>query len=85
MSTESILREVAAERERQITKGYTPEHDDAHHGVVAGTNSDLIRFMRKRLDLTLHSDGLIRRKLVEVAALAVAAIEGLDRKSEARS
>lgn len=64
----SILDEVAAVREQQITKGYDAAHDDAHGAghlvAIAGAYVD-------RHD---------REGLVVAAALLVAAIEAVDRQ-----
>lgn len=88
-----ILAEIAAERERQISKGYTPEHDDQHTqgeigiagGLVAvgdydlaGEFSDLGGLWAERI---LHRHDDERERLIIAAALIVAEIERLDRAS----
>lgn len=38
--TDTILDEIRSERERQVEKGWTPEHDDKHTGgVLAGAGA----------------------------------------------
>jgi hypothetical protein len=65
---DTILSEIAAERERQIAKGYTVENDD---GLPA---LDLRHKARNRLT---HKAS--RHELVEAAALLVAEIQRVDR------
>jgi hypothetical protein len=67
----AALEDIATERVRQVEKGWTATHDDAH-GVV-----HLIDEAQARLD-----GGPSRRGLVAAAALLVAAIETLDRLNE---
>lgn len=82
---ERALRDVLAERERQIAKGWTPEHDDGHgvdHIVVEANRRHLQRLGNgPRLTVTLAR---YRTWLVQEAALYVAAIEALDRRPDAR-
>ena len=72
---DSILKEIVAERVNQDRKWGGPEHDDEHrpeewaafivdHAAKAGIHEDPREF---------------RRRMVRVAALAVAAIESRDR------
>lgn len=83
---EGVLQDVLAERERQIAKGWTPEHDDAHgvdHLIVEANRRHIQRLGNgPRLTVTLS---LYRRWLVEEAAMYVAAIEALDRRPDARA
>lgn len=74
-----IYREVDGERDRQDAQWGGAEHDDEHQG------SDFVRFVREHTDRarTAINTGALdefRKQLVEVAALAVAAVESLDRK-----
>lgn len=74
-----IYREVDAERDRQDAQWGGPAHDDEHQG------SDFVRFVREHTDHArnaIHAGALdeFRKQLVEIAALAVAAVESLDRK-----
>ena len=71
----TILREVKLERGRQDEKWGGPSHDDAH------TVGDWARFIGQRVN-ELHSIPSAQRQrelLIEVAALAIAATEALDR------
>lgn len=73
---DDVLRDVRQERERQVAKGYTAEHDD-EHGV-----DDLTTFALRRLRI----DGTVswpidRQQLVEAAAVIVATIESIDRRA----
>jgi len=68
--TREVLDEVAAEREHPDAKWGGPSHDDEHPRQV------WLRLINTRV----WSDTLeYRRKMVEIAALAVAAIEANDR------
>jgi len=72
-----VVLEVANERARQDEIWGGQDHDDEHN------TSDFVDFIRDRLAVV---DGAVdskikRRKLVHVAALAVAAIQSLDRKA----
>lgn len=70
---------VAAERERQIAKGYTAEHDDEH------SDSDLVSFIvnrLERLNRCVIARDRYEQALVEVAALAAAAFERSRRKPD---
>jgi Lar family restriction alleviation protein len=72
-----VLSEVKAERKYQYAKWGGPEHDDKH------CLWDWARFIVLRVptfDALLQSDDP-RKDLIEIAALAVAAIESLDRKA----
>lgn len=69
--TETTLSEIAAERARQVTK-WGNAHDDGH------SNLDFARFINIRVGRS-HDDALTRRMMVEIAALAVANIERIDR------
>jgi hypothetical protein len=68
--------EIVHERQRQIDLGYTFAHDDAH------SMADFATFVRLRIGATWRSDGgPTREQWVQIAALAVAAIESHDRRS----
>jgi hypothetical protein len=69
----SALEDVVDERMRQIDKGYDSLHDDTH---------DLPEYSQMITDRLHHVTFLTqepRKNLVEIAALATAAIEKLDR------
>lgn len=76
-----VYEDAERERDRQRAKGYDAAHDDAH------TLTDFARFINDRgLAIRVHEgvtqvDGLDkqRRRFVEIMALAVAAIEKIDR------
>ena len=76
-------RDVLAERQLQIAKGWTPEHDDGHD------NAELITSSWGAIERLKQADSLIgfsgprrqkaRERLVEAAAQVIAEIERLDR------
>lgn len=78
-STLAVLLEIADERARQVdVHEWTPDHDDQH-----GRQEWAWLLLRRVTDLAhpwddAHLD--TRRELLEVAAIAVAAIESIDRK-----
>lgn len=74
----SILDEVYEERQRQIAKWGGEKHDDNHQ------MKDWMKFIhqrtfaiRERRELSLD-----RARLIRIAALAVAAVESMDRKAK---
>lgn len=71
----SIYNEIGDERDRQDRKWGGPQHDDQH------SHYDFCNFIIERLvgDKFTHHP---RKTLVQVAALAVAAVESLDRQSD---
>lgn len=80
----SVIEEVQAERERQDEQWGGPDHDDEHS---AEKWCDLVYEYLSRAWQTRHlqpSDGY-RKRMVQVAALAVAAIESHDREIERSS
>jgi len=83
----TIIKEVIAERARQDEKWGGPEHDDKH------TVWDFFRFMEAKIN-TVHMEFhnarnkepvTAKRRLFQIAALAFAAIESIDRKSAEKS
>jgi hypothetical protein len=73
-----VLNDVANERSRQDVLWGGAEHDDAHHPA------EFVGFIeayaqRARAGIEAEGVGETRHRLVQVAALAVAAIESLDR------
>jgi hypothetical protein len=78
-----VLNEVAKERIRQDKKWGGPDHDDQH------TLADWWMFRKVREDdifsrpWPLEDHAKIRKNLIEIAALAVAQIEVLDRNEHA--
>ncbi len=82
MSMETVLNEVGAERVHQDDKWGGPEHDDAHE------TTDFLDFIWRRTQLRLMqlTDSVfLRRIFIEIAALAVAAVESIDRKAAAET
>lgn len=73
---ESIFNEIAKEREYQDNLWGGSAHDDQH------TSRDWTVFVIKRLGKMVEAHTLwdIRDLWIKVAALAVAAIEAIDRK-----
>lgn len=78
-----ILRDIAVERARQDEKWGGPAHDDTH------ALADWSRWIQDRAQLVRNVDighaaltrGATRRQLIEIAALAVAAVESFDRRA----
>ena len=77
------IHDVMAERNRQDEKWGGPEHDDGH------TFRDYVRWIKNYAGWSDQmADGLswekARRRMVQVAALAIAAIEWVDRNHDER-
>lgn len=77
--TEKICSEVIAERERQDDKWGGASHDDTHE------ISEFVQWIEDyagwaRMMASMGSADKTRRRLVQVAALAVAAVESMDRR-----
>lgn len=79
------VRDVLAERRRQISLGYTPAHDDAHSDgeIISADWGALARlsgqaFEARRVDRDMRA---YRRLLVEGAAMVLAEIERVDRET----
>lgn len=75
--THGVLQEVAAERQRQISKGWTPDHDDSH------STHRMVELAAGRLLIRQNPDNpgyLERRRLIEGIAILVAAVEAWDRR-----
>lgn len=75
MSQVSIFSEIAGERIRQDAKYGGPEHDDEHSAL------EWAEFIGDKLDdISLTSEQAdVRKRLIQIAALAVAAIDACDR------
>lgn len=69
--TERIYREIVAERKRQDEKWGGAEHDDAH------VPSEWFELITDRC-----SNYNVRKNWTQIAALAIAALESLDRKEK---
>lgn len=73
------IGEVAAERARQDEKWGGAEHDDGHEtAVFVQLIEDYAGWARVMAGM--NSPDKARRRLIQVAALAVAAVESIDRK-----
>jgi len=79
--TLAVLQEIAAERDRQEeSHGFGPEHDDQHgEAEWAWLLGNRVHQLACPWNEVLGLDP--RRALVEVAAIAVAAVESLERKA----
>ena len=76
-----VIADVSAERHRQISKGWTPEHDDTH---TTRTMTELAgeRALQGSVPFGTNAGrDLRRRRLVQAAAILVAAIESIDRRN----
>lgn len=76
-TTMDIYEEIKAERTKQDAKWGGPEHDDGHS--LSEWISYIDRHLERVADGPEHEE---RYQLVRVAALAIAAIESLDRERE---
>lgn len=74
---DGIYADVDTERQRQIEKGWTRDHDDTHD---MGDWLNLINTHARLALLPVGFEIPFRRKMVVVAALAIAAIEWHDRR-----
>lgn len=85
MTQDQILEEIREEREHQDKKWGGPNHDD-HHGPYSWA-SFIITYLGQAVSDTVNEVGdseralrSFRYNMVKVAALAVAAVEVVDRK-----
>ncbi len=72
-----IIQDILEERTRQDKKWGGPEHDDQHN-IIDWSN--IIKIWNRKVrndDVSLEE---ARRRFIQVAALAVAAVEVLDRR-----
>jgi hypothetical protein len=76
-SNPSVIDDIVAERQRQVARGYTAEHDDEHATgeIISGEWGAVMRL--ERVVAGIHPNP--RDGLVQAAALVVAEIERLDR------
>lgn len=80
---EQVIEDVKAERERQDERWGGPEHDDRHDV------SDWCHFIQRQImDVQYNDtkanddetyDAVVRKNFIKIAALAVAAVESIDR------
>lgn len=81
----TVYAEIAAERLKQISKGFNPEHDAVEHGngdltrAAAYLATGVVRATTPVWATALDAKHTYREKLVIAAALLVAEIERLDR------
>lgn len=78
--TDKIANQILEERRRQDAKWGGADHDDHH------TTADFVQLIEDyagwaRTMAGMNSDGKARNRLIQVAALAVAAIESIDRRN----
>jgi hypothetical protein len=77
-----VISQVITERKRQDMQWGGPEHDDTHE------TSDWIDYMAHQVERTTPHTGTVeqaksdREMFIKIAALAVAAVESLDRKAK---
>lgn len=81
-TTEDVALEVIAERVRQTDKGWTPEHD-AEHGPLHLLEHAMRRmpdteWIAGEYAISMPGGAEGRKRLIEAAALIVAAIEVMD-------
>lgn len=76
--SEAAQRDIQAERQRQIESlGYTAEHDDQHSPVEFAS---MIANYLEEIDAELGGRDAGRLNFVKIGALAMAAIESIDRR-----
>lgn len=75
MSTKSVLNDVAAERSRQLLKFGEQHHDPSWWYVILGEE-----FGEVGRAIYEHLPTNYREELIQVAAVAVAAVEDYDSK-----
>lgn len=75
----NVLREIGEERERQIEKGYTPISDG--NKPIEAFCVDIHNYNAWASQMALmQSPSKARKRLIQVAALAMAAVERIDRE-----
>lgn len=79
MTTETVLSEVAAERQRQDEKWGGASHDDQWNALDWHEMLDDYNAWARRM-ACMGSMDKARRRYVQLAAMAVAAVEAIDRK-----
>lgn len=82
---QKILGEVRLERQRQNNKWGGPKHDDKH--VYREWPAFILEYAAKAMRDDPQDEGYIepanfRRRMIQIAALAVAAVEYSDRKTK---
>lgn len=74
-ATTEVTAELAMERALQDAQWGGPEHDDQH------TPHDWAQYIHNQLSMMFHREGEERDRFIKVAALAVAAVQSIDRKN----
>lgn len=83
MHIHDILTEIQHERIRQDGKWGGAEHDDNHATLdFLGFIVDRVESASVRELTNTHNLSYDRKELIEIAALAVAAVESIDRKAQ---
>ncbi|HEY8560489.1 MAG TPA: hypothetical protein VIL74_08935 [Pyrinomonadaceae bacterium] len=78
---DTIVEEIKQERTRQDEQWGGAKHDDEHYPV------EFTRFVQEQIDKTWRCPENIeniRERFIKIAALAVAAVESIDRKRQPR-
>lgn len=79
MQSKYVLEEVSDERKRQISKGYDSIHDDSMK-LFIDFISDIENYTAWCKQMyRMGSTDKARRRMVQIAALAVSAVEYIDR------
>lgn len=71
---EAVYDEVSSERDRQDRKWGGRKHDDTHEP------EDWERYIMKRIPVESKDDSAFRKRMIQIAALAVAAVQSFDRR-----
>jgi hypothetical protein len=80
----SVIDEVRREREDQVAKGFTAEHDDQHWDCkLVEVAVDVLMSRNDEWSIRRKHVGDRRQQLVIVSALLVAEIERMDREEKA--
>jgi hypothetical protein len=79
-ATTAAALAVVAERDRQRSLGYTPAHDDEHG--LAHLLDEAAHRVRGARHIVVGGPAGTRKRILEAAAVLVAALEHLDRAGE---
>lgn len=78
---EQVLQDIQNERKHQDKKWGGPSHDDQHDTYdFLGFIDDYVGLARRALDRAPLNHQEIRKRMIQVGALAVAAVESFDRR-----
>jgi hypothetical protein len=88
----AIIAEIHAERDRQGAEWGGPEHDDTHNlaewfDFIEHQDRQYMKFVRDHCEEQQETlfQAEARNRFIKIAALAIAAMESLDRKAELES